>query len=144
VSDTDAILEFPIHRSGDNANEVGRWSSSEKLLGGSGHVVLDFGRLRPTACVVEEEMSARVRTAIMVGVLASVVSSTLAQGCDPNYAGACVPNVDPADVDCLDGEGNGPYFTDGTTSFEVVGEDVYGLDTNDPDNLACEPRPARD
>jgi hypothetical protein len=36
------------------------------------------------------------------------------QECDPNYAGACVPNVWPADVDCLGGEGDGPYYTDGT------------------------------
>jgi hypothetical protein len=81
-----------------------------------------------------------VRSTIFCGVmfLTAVTTSAVAQTCNPNYAGACVPNV-AADVDCLGGEGDGPYYTDGTTSFEVVGEDVYGLDTNDPDNLACEP-----
>jgi resuscitation-promoting factor RpfB len=63
----------------------------------------------------------------------------LAQACDPNYAGSCVPDVWPEDVDCVGGKGNGPYYTDGTRSFEVIGEDRYDLDTNDPDNLACEP-----
>ena len=63
----------------------------------------------------------------------------LAQECDPNYAGSCVPNVWPEDVDCAGGFGNGPYYTDGTRSFEVIGEDRYDLDTNDPDTLACEP-----
>lgn len=67
--------------------------------------------------------------------------SAVAQSCDPNYAGSCVPNVWPADVDCAGGEGNGPYYTDGTQSFRVVGTDRYGLDTNDQDNLACEPKP---
>ena len=62
-----------------------------------------------------------------------------AQSCDPNYAGACVPNVWPEDVDCLGGVGNGPYYTDGTQNFEVVGTDRYGLDTNDQDTIACEP-----
>lgn len=60
----------------------------------------------------------------------------------PDDAGSCVPNVWPADVDCLGGEGNGPYYTDGKQSFRVVGADRYGLDTNDQDTLACEP-PAR-
>ncbi len=63
----------------------------------------------------------------------------VAQSCDPNYSGSCVPNVWPRDVDCAGGNGNGPYYTDGTQSFRVVGEDRYGLDTNDPDRLACEP-----
>lgn len=67
------------------------------------------------------------------------MASVSGQECDPNYAGACVPNVWPADVDCLGGEGDGPYYTDGTQSFEVIGTDRYGLDTNDQDTLACEP-----
>ncbi len=66
-----------------------------------------------------------------------------ALSCDPNYSGSCVPDVWPEDVDCLGGSGNGPYYTDGTQSFEVVGKDRYKLDTNDPDNLACEPTKAK-
>jgi hypothetical protein len=62
-----------------------------------------------------------------------------AQDCDPNNAGACVPKVWPADVDCLGGKGDGPYYTDGTQNFRVVGTDRYGLDTNDQDTIACEP-----
>lgn len=80
---------------------------------------------------------------LILTVLLAVVgaNSAAAQSCDPNYEGSCVPNVYPSDVDCLGGSGNGPYYTDGTQSFEVVGVDRYGLDTNDPDNLACEPQP---
>jgi hypothetical protein len=66
-----------------------------------------------------------------------------AQECDPNYAGACVPNVWPSDVDCAGGSGNGPYYTDGTHNFRVVGVDRYKLDTDDEDHLACEPPPRR-
>lgn len=69
----------------------------------------------------------------------SVTTSAFAQSCDPNYADSCVPNVWPSDVDCAGGSGDGPYYTDGTQSFQVVGVDRYKLDTDDPDNLACEP-----
>ena len=72
-------------------------------------------------------------------VFAAGTASVAAQECDPNYAGACVPNVWPADVDCLGGSGDGPYYTDGTQNFRVVGTDRYDLDTNDQDTLACEP-----
>jgi cobalamin biosynthesis Mg chelatase CobN len=58
-------------------------------------------------------------------------------GCDPNYAGACVP-VDPVDVDCGGGSGNGPSFVY-AKNFQVVGRDVYGLDA-DGDGIACEGR----
>lgn len=73
----------------------------------------------------------------MISLSAIVLLAAIS--CDPNYTGACVPDVWPADVDCAGGTGDGPYYTDGTRSFEVVGEDRYDLDTNDPDNLACEP-----
>jgi len=48
--------------------------------------------------------------------------------CDPNYTGACVPNVPGSDVDCGNGRGNGPYYVYGTV--RVVGIDRYGLDGN--------------
>ncbi|MGF3053014.1 G5 domain-containing protein [Microbacterium sp. YY-03] len=55
-------------------------------------------------------------------------------GCNPNYADACVPN-DPVDVDCAWGTGDGPSYFDGVA--RVVGSDVYGLD-RDKDGYACE------
>ena len=47
-------------------------------------------------------------------------------GCDPNYAGACIPSG--PDVDC--GE-----IT--AKRFRVVGDDIHGLDADD-DGIACE------
>lgn len=46
--------------------------------------------------------------------------------CDPNYSGACVPNV-PYDLDCADI--NGPVY--------VVGRDPHGFD-GDGDGVGCE------
>ncbi len=63
----------------------------------------------------------------------SAASST--QNCDPNYSGACVPNVYPSDVDCAGGSGNGPYYVQGPV--HVIGTDRYGLD-RDGDGVACE------
>ena len=54
-------------------------------------------------------------------------------GCDPNYAGGCVP-ID-SDVDCAGGSGNGPSYVDGPV--RVVGSDIYGLD-RDGDGIGCE------
>ena len=52
--------------------------------------------------------------------------------CNPNYSG-CVPEA--SDVDCADGQGNGPAFVRGP--IKVIGSDVYGLD-RDHDGIACE------
>lgn len=54
-------------------------------------------------------------------------------GCDLNYADACVPIV--SDVDCAWGTGDGPAYLNGVA--RVIGNDVYGLDRDD-DGLACE------
>jgi len=54
-------------------------------------------------------------------------------GCDPNYAGGCVP-ID-SDVDCAGGSGNGPSYVNGPV--RVVGSDIYGLD-RDGDGIGCE------
>ncbi|WP_084361725.1 G5 domain-containing protein [Herbiconiux solani] len=54
-------------------------------------------------------------------------------GCDPNYAGGCVP-ID-SDVDCPGGSGNGPSYAPGPV--QVVGTDIYGLD-RDGDGMGCE------
>lgn len=53
--------------------------------------------------------------------------------CDPNYTGACVPIA--SDVDCAGGSGNGPAYVRGPV--QVVGTDVYGLDSDD-DGIGCE------
>lgn len=54
-------------------------------------------------------------------------------GCDPNYAGACVPIA--SDVDCSGGSGNGPAYVQGPVT--VVGTDIYRLDANH-DGYGCE------
>jgi hypothetical protein len=54
-------------------------------------------------------------------------------GCDPNYAGGCVPIA--SDVDCASGSGNGPAYVDGPV--QVVGSDIYDLD-RDHDGIGCE------
>jgi hypothetical protein len=53
--------------------------------------------------------------------------------CNGNYT-PCVPN-DPVDVDCQGGSGNGPSYVRGPV--QVVGSDVYGLDSDD-DGVGCE------
>lgn len=52
--------------------------------------------------------------------------------CDPNYSG-CVPIA--SDVDCAGGSGNGPAYVSGP--IRVIGDDIYGLDSDD-DGIACE------
>ena len=59
-------------------------------------------------------------------------------GCHPSYSGACVP-TGFSDVDCASGSGNGPGYVSGS-NFRVVGPDVYDLDGNDNDGVACESR----
>jgi hypothetical protein len=54
-------------------------------------------------------------------------------GCDPNYAGACVPIA--SDVDCAGGSGNGPAYVQGPV--QVVGTDIYDLD-RDGDGIGCD------
>ncbi|GAA2250208.1 G5 domain-containing protein [Herbiconiux moechotypicola] len=54
-------------------------------------------------------------------------------GCDPNYAGACVPIA--SDVDCAGGSGNGPAYVAGPV--QVIGSDIYDLD-RDGDGIACD------
>ena len=77
------------------------------------------------------------------GTLQALVLLVAATGCDTNFADACVPDVWPADVDCLGGTGNGPYYPDRKGPFQVVGVDRYDLD-RDHDGLACEPPPNGD
>jgi uncharacterized protein DUF2510 len=55
-----------------------------------------------------------------------------ASGCDPNYS-PCVPIA--SDVDCANGSGNGPAYVNGPVT--VIGQDIYGLDSNG-DGIGCE------
>jgi hypothetical protein len=54
-------------------------------------------------------------------------------GCDSNYADACVPIA--SDVDCAGGSGNGPAYVEGPV--RIVGTDIYDLD-RDGDGIACD------
>lgn len=76
---------------------------------------------------------AAAEAAAAVPVPAPAPAPAAPSGCDPNYAGACVPIA--SDVDCSGGSGNGPAYVGGPVS--VVGSDVYGLD-RDGDGLGCE------
>jgi outer membrane biosynthesis protein TonB len=55
-----------------------------------------------------------------------------AASCNANYT-PCVPN--DSDVDCQGGSGNGPSYVRGPV--QVIGSDVYGLDSDD-DGIGCE------
>ncbi|WEO76457.1 G5 domain-containing protein [Cryobacterium sp. SO2] len=57
----------------------------------------------------------------------------VSDGCDPNYADACVPIA--SDVDCAGGSGDGPGYVDGPV--RIVGNDIYDLD-RDGDGIACD------
>jgi micrococcal nuclease len=61
---------------------------------------------------------------------ATTPSTAAPSGCDPNYAGACVP-VSSSDLDCADV---------GVRNFQVVGNDPHNFD-GDHDSTACEPPP---
>lgn len=67
--------------------------------------------------------------------LSSGPQTALAQDCDANYGGVCVPIA--SDVDCAEGSGNGPAYVAGPVY--IVGSDIYGLD-RDGDGVACEPK----
>lgn len=68
-----------------------------------------------------------------LAALGLFLTPVLAQNCDPNYGGACVP-ID-SDVDCAGGSGNGPSYVEGPVT--VIGSDIYGLD-RDGDGVGCE------
>jgi hypothetical protein len=69
---------------------------------------------------------------------ATTAPTATGSGCHPSYSGACVP-TGFSDVDCEGGGGNGPGYVSGK-NFTVVGPDVYDLDGNDNDGIACESR----
>jgi len=78
-----------------------------------------------------------VATTVPVTRPAPVTSTTTRAaggGCDPNYAGACVPIA--SDVDCAGGSGNGPAYVS-AKNIRVVGRDIYELDRGG-DGVGCE------
>jgi hypothetical protein len=62
-----------------------------------------------------------------VRVVVAKAAPAPAPNCNPNYSGACIPNVS-YDLDCGDVS---------ATNFHVVGYDQYGFD-GDGDGIACE------
>lgn len=80
-----------------------------------------------------QQQAAAAAAAAKAQVPAQPVVPAAPSGCDPNYAGACVPIA--SDVDCAGGSGNGPAYVGGPVT--VVGSDIYGLD-RDGDGLGCE------
>ena len=58
-------------------------------------------------------------------------TSSVSGPCHPDYSG-CVPIV--IDVDCADGDGDGPVFVEGP--ILVTGNDIYLIDANN-DRIAC-------
>ena len=90
---------------------------------------------RPTTTVAPARVT--VATTVPVTRAAPVTSTTTSAaggGCDPNYAGACVPIA--SDVDCGGGAGNGPAYVH-AKNIRVIGRDIYGLDA-DGDGVGCE------
>ncbi len=85
------------------------------------------------AAAAEAAQEAAARAAAEAAARQQQAAPPAPSGCDPNYAGACVPIA--SDVDCAGGGGNGPAYVSGP--FRVVGSDIYGLDS-DHDGIACE------
>lgn len=78
----------------------------------------------------------RLSRFVLIAAFAAPVGGfhkAMAQSCDPNYEGQCVPVA--SDVDCAGGSGNGPAYVRGPVY--VVGRDIYGLD-RDGDGIGCD------
>jgi hypothetical protein len=81
----------------------------------------------------QQQAAAAAAAAAKAQVPVQPVIPAAPSGCDPNYAGACVPIA--SDVDCAGGSGNGPAYVRGPVT--VVGSDIYRLDS-DHDGVGCE------
>ncbi len=73
-----------------------------------------------------------IRTLVQITFLAPSTAA-FAEDCDPNFTGACVPIA--SDVDCAEGNGNGPAYVRGPV--KVIGTDIYKRD-RDGDGIACD------
>ncbi|WP_460772143.1 G5 domain-containing protein [Microbacterium sp. GXF7504] len=109
--------------------------NGEKTLTYTVHLVdgQEVGRELTSEVVTREPVTQVVANGTYVAPAPAPAPAQPASGCDPNYAGACVP-ID-SDVDCAGGSGDGPSYFSGVA--QVVGRDVYGLD-RDKDGWACE------
>jgi hypothetical protein len=83
--------------------------------------------------LMQVAMTKRLLFHVVLAVLGT--QPALAQDCDVNYGGVCVPVA--SDVDCAGGSGNGPAYVEGPVY--IIGSDIYGLD-RDGDGVACEPK----
>ncbi len=83
--------------------------------------------------LVRTRVARKPVTKIVLKGTRTVSSSSGGGGCDPNYAGACVPIA--SDVDCAGGSGDGPAYVEGPV--QVVGNDIYDLD-RDGDGWGCD------
>lgn len=81
----------------------------------------------------QQQAAAAAAAAAEVQAPVQPATPAVPSGCDPNYAGPCVPIA--SDVDCAGGSGNGPAYVGGPVT--VIGSDIYGLD-RDGDGVGCE------
>lgn len=93
----------------------------------------EAARQQAAAAETARQQQAAAAAAAAAQVPVQPVGPAAPSGCDPNYAGACVPIA--SDVDCAGGSGNGPAYVRGPVT--VVGSDIYGLD-RDGDGVGCE------
>jgi len=96
-------------------------------------VAADQAAAQAAAAKAAADQAAANAAAKAAPVAPAAPAAPVQSGCDPNYAGACVP-VD-SDVDCAGGKGNGPSYVRGPVT--VIGSDIYALD-NDHDGIGCE------
>jgi hypothetical protein len=112
-----------------------------------GGSVLPSGASIPQQAVNQPTAARPAPTQPPVQVVATAAAppTTVApnQSCHPSYQGGldaarggCI-RAGLGDYDCEGGGGNGPNYARGPLT--VVGLDEFMLDTNDPDNIACEP-----
>lgn len=110
--------------------EVGRSVSSEQVTTAAVDQVVAFGTAVPAPPPAPKTTAPPPPKSTPT---AKTTTPPSTGKCDPNYTGACVPIA--SDVDCAGGSGNGPAYVQGPV--QVVGRDIYGLDSNG-DGIGCE------
>jgi resuscitation-promoting factor RpfB len=115
-----------------NDSTLSKGSTRVRSRGVRGVEILTYKVMFRNGIQVHKEL---IRKVIVRAPAARVIAvgTKEAQQCDPNYSGACVPIA--SDVDCAGGSGNGPAYVQGPV--QVVGTDIYGLDSNN-DGIGCE------
>jgi resuscitation-promoting factor RpfB len=107
--------------------ETGRTMQREEVTRQPVAEVTVVGTKQPAAAAAKPSPSASPSSTT------SAAPKAASSGCDPNYAGACVPIA--SDVDCSSGKGDGPAYVVGPV--RVIGKDIYKLDA-DGDGIGCE------